>query len=264
MDTTYDGSNSVIFDDVDSWEAWGLVPASRPTINLPSVRTNTIDIPGMNGVLDLSEVPLGYPTYGNRSGSLKFNVAHDKTGLSWDTAYSKIAAALHGRKVRCILKEDKSFYYEGRTTVGEWQTGQTFSTLSITYDFAPYKLMRWTTTEDWLWNPFDFVNGVILQSSFKDIPIISGVTKHIEFTQDFIGMAPVSPVFTVISNQVSSGMTLAVQNTGVSQRVKTFTLSSGLNYNPQIEFSCPTQTSKTILNITGDGTLSIDFRPGRL
>lgn len=264
MQTTYDGSNAVIFDDVNSWEEWGLVPASRPTVVMPTVRTNTIEIPGMNGILDLSDVPLGYPTYGTRNGSWTFNVAHDKTGYSWDVTYSKIATALHGRKVRCILLEDKSFYYEGRVAVGDWNTGNTFSTVSIKYDFAPYKLMRWTTTEDWLWNPFDFVNGVIMQSSFKDIPIEAGSQNHIVFTQDFVGMAPVCPVFTVSADSGTTSMGIAITNTGISDTPKTFTLSNGLNYNPLIELSCPTPSSETLIDVTGSGTLSIDFRPGRL
>lgn len=264
MYTTYDGSNAVIFGDINSWEEWGLVPASRPTVVMPSVRTNTVEIPGMNGVLDLSDVPLGYSTYGNRSGSWNFNVAHDKTGLPWDVTYSKIAAAIHGKKCQCILLEDKSYYYEGRFSVGEWSTGQHFSTISIKYDLAPYKLMRWTTTEDWLWNPFDFVNGVIIQSSFKDIPITYGASNRIVYTQDFVGMAPVCPTITVVSDSGVYGTTLSVTNTGISNTAKTFSLSNGLNYNPQIEFCCPTPASKTILEISGSGTISFDFRPGRL
>lgn len=264
MYTTYDGSNSVIFDGVDSWEAWGLVPSSRPSVVMPDVRTNTIEIPGMNGILDLSEVPLGYPTYGMRNGSWNFNVAHDVTGYSWDKAYSIIAGALHGRNTKCILKEDRSYYYEGRLTVGDWETGTTFSKISIKYSFQPYKRMIWTTTEDWLWNPFDFVDGVILQSSFKDIPITSSSWTQLTYTQDHIGMAPVSPVIYFTPTVSGTTATMRVHNTGISSKVWSYTLHEDLNSNPQIEFSCPTPSSKTIVALQGDGTISIDFRPGRL
>lgn len=264
MYTTYDGSNSVIFDGVDSWEAWGLVPASRPVVVLPAVRTSTVEIPGMNGVLDLSDVPLGYSTFGNRNGSWTFNVAHDKLDFSWDVLYSRIATAIHGKKVQCILKEDKSFYYEGRVQVGEWKTGNTFSTLTIKYDFAPYKRMLWTTLEDWLWNPFDFVNGVIVQTSFKDIPVEAGSWRTMEYTQDYIGLAPVCPTFYVNSTAEGATMTLKYKNTGISNTEKTFTLNDGINNNPQIEFVCPTPSSKTIVQFYGEGTVSVEFRPGRL
>ena len=263
MQTTYDGSNSIIFDGIDSWEAWGLIPASRPSVSLPSVRTNTLEIPGMNGVLDLSETPIGYPTYGNRSGSWTFNVAHDVIDTPWDILYTKIAGALHGRKVRCILKEDKSWFYEGRLTVGDWQSDKVFSKISISYDLAPYKRLIWTTTEDWLWDPFDFISGVIHKPEFKDIAITSGTEKVIEYTQDFIGMAPVCPTFYVTLTS-GSYLTLNVKNDGVKNEFKQYTLSAGRTSNPLIEFVCPTPASKTILKITGAGTISIDFRPGRL
>lgn len=260
MQTTYDGSNSILFDGVDSWEEWGLLPSSRPSVVLPEVRTDTVEIPGMNGVLDLSEVPIGYPTYGNRQGSWSFVVAHDITKKPWSVAYSELASALHGRKVDCILKEDKSYFYRGRLKLGNWNSGKTYSTIGIDYDFEPYKWMLWTTTEDWLWNPFDFIDGVILQSSFKDIPIVSGTVKEIEYTQDFVGAAPVCPVFYA----VGSDMTLQVKNTATNSDYKTFTLPAGRSNNPLIEFVCPTKTSKTLLKVSGNGTLSIDFRPGRL
>ena len=54
----------------NSWSDWYLVPSSRPVINPPEPKFNTVDIPGANGSIDLTEVVSGDVVYQNRTGSL--------------------------------------------------------------------------------------------------------------------------------------------------------------------------------------------------
>ena len=56
------------FGNYHSYEAFQLILASK-TIGTPSPKTETIDIPGGDGVLDLTEY-FGEPKYGNRKLSL--------------------------------------------------------------------------------------------------------------------------------------------------------------------------------------------------
>ena len=60
----------VFFDGKDTYTEYGLLLASK-SISLPEVRTNMIDVPGRDGLLDASEVLTGEVTYKNRTIVLK-------------------------------------------------------------------------------------------------------------------------------------------------------------------------------------------------
>lgn len=264
MDTYYSGEHSIIFGSKHSWNDWGLVPSERPSVALPSVNTYTIDIPGANGQLDLSEVLLGFPTYKNRTGTWKFNIAHDQTNYTWDRLYEAMANYLHGRKRQCILTDDPAYFYDGRYTVEQISSGKNFSTISVKYTLDPFKWMTWTTCGDWLWDPFDFIYGEITKSDFANLPVVANDQNFKVWTQSQVGMAPVTPTITVNSSDGTSGMTLLIDNVGTGKGVKTFELQNGVNVNPQIMISCPDADSTTRIVVYGEGTISFDFRPGRL
>lgn len=156
----YDGAHSVKFGDYDSWKDWHLIPSSRPVIAPPSERTTFVEIPGRNGKLDLSWALTGGPVYDNRTGNLEFYVDHNQWH-GWHTAYATIMKGLQGRRIKVILSDDPSFYYEGLCWIDKWNSSEKASTISIKYDFYPYKKRIMFPEKDWLWDPFDFENGII-------------------------------------------------------------------------------------------------------
>ena len=52
-----------------TYRDWGLLPKTRPTIAPPKVRTNYVDVPGLDGALDLSEALTGRVGYQTRDFS---------------------------------------------------------------------------------------------------------------------------------------------------------------------------------------------------
>ena len=148
------------FDNV--WDMYGLIPTSPPVIDPPDVQENTVEVPGSNGVVDLSDILLGHPLYYNRSGSLEFYVDHTHPKYTtWENAYDKMLNDFHGANKKVILTDAKGYYYEGRLKVNQWNSDKLCSKITFDYNFAPYKRMLFRTIEDWLWDPFDFVNGTI-------------------------------------------------------------------------------------------------------
>lgn len=156
----YEGKHSVKFDDYDSWEDWHLIPSSRPVIAPPQERTSFVTVPGRHGKIDLSWALTDGPVYDNRTGSLEFIVDHVKWG-GWHTAYQTIMAALQGHRSKVILSDDPSYYYEGMVWVDKWTSDERNSTISLKYDLYPFKKRIVFNESDWLWDPFDFENGVI-------------------------------------------------------------------------------------------------------
>ena len=61
--------HSITLGTKNTWDDWHLIPTSRPVVNPPSVKTNMIEIPGGDGVLDLTTALAGRVLYKNRTGA---------------------------------------------------------------------------------------------------------------------------------------------------------------------------------------------------
>ena len=143
----------------NTWDDWHLIPSSRPLVAPPSVVTKFVEIPGLDGSVDLTTAVTGYPTYSRRVGSWQFIVANGYG--DWAVRYSEIMDYLHGRECTVILEDDPGYFYEGRMTVATWESGKNFSMVEITYELMPYKREFTTSVDDWLWDEFNFETGVI-------------------------------------------------------------------------------------------------------
>lgn len=137
--------HSVYFGNMNSFSDWHLVPEGRPVIAQPEHKSSIVEIPGGQGVIDLSEALTNYPLYKNRTGSLEFNVLNGYE--SWESLYQRIANALHGKKTTMRLEDDPDWYYEGRFKV-QWssQNDGTWSKVTIEYDLDPFKYSTELTT----------------------------------------------------------------------------------------------------------------------
>ena len=140
--------HSVTFGDKNTWDDWRLVPSSRPVFNPPAQKVKTLDIPGGDGVIDLSQALTRYPVYQNRTGSIEFIVMNDFK--PWHMAYSDIMDYLHGQSMRAILEDDPEYFYEGRFTVNTWKSEKDWSRIVIDYDVGPYKWSVLSSIDDWL------------------------------------------------------------------------------------------------------------------
>lgn len=235
----YDGEHSVIFGNKNSWKDWHLIPVSRPVFNPPEVKTNVIDIPGMDGGIDLSEILSGYPLYKNRSGSFDFIV--DPDWKAWSEVYSEIANYVHGRHLRAILTDDPGYFYEGRFSLDSWKSSEKYSSITITYDVEPYKYNVVGTLDEWIWDSFNFETDVIQNYNLLELDGTTDLT--------IIGSAlRVSPIFTATADMT------AVYN-GSTYPIKKGTHKIyGITFGP----------GENLISITGTGTLSIDYRGGSL
>lgn len=125
----------VKFGNYHSYDDFSLI-LSQKTIGTPSPKTETIDIPGGDGVLDLTEFT-GEVKYNNRELSFEFSTIVPQAEFM--TLFSRVQNALHGKKMNIILDEDAGWYYVGRITVSEWKTDRNIGLLTIDCDCEPYK-----------------------------------------------------------------------------------------------------------------------------
>lgn len=231
--------HSITFGNKNTWDDWHLIPTSRPVINPPGLNANMVEIPGMDGSYDMTEWLAGRPIYKDRSGSLEFAVANDYT--SWEVAYSEISNYLHGQKMRVVLEDDPGFYYEGRMTVNKWKSDKWYSIITINYVLAPWKKAIISTSEPWLWDPFNFRTGVI--QNYSSYTVSGSATINV------VGMRqPIAP--TIISS-AAMVVTFKGQN---------YNLVAGRNYFPTMIFD----EGNNSLTFTGTGTITIDYTGGSL
>lgn len=220
-----------------SFQDWGL-KLERIQLSFPEAKTDTVDIPGSNGLLDLTEVN-GPVTYRNRTLQLTFSLFTDYQ--DWHALASRIAAAIHGKKIQCILPDDSLYYYDGRFKLETSKDSDAVTDVVITGDVGPYKIMVQSSTEDWLWDPFSFEDGVIME--YGNIEIGGSGTVTI------IGSAmPVVPTIAA-----SAAMTVEFEG-------QVYDLSAGNN----VIYDIVIDDREYDLKFTGTGTVSIDYRGGVL
>ena len=135
----------VFFDGKDTYTEYGLLLASK-SISLPEVRTNMINVPGRDGLLDASEVLTGEVTYKNRTITLKLTGVDTVSGKKWPATISDFCNKVHGKRVKVTFPEDTAHYYSGRCSVGQVELVKMMQTIPIAVDCDPWKYKNAKTT----------------------------------------------------------------------------------------------------------------------
>ena len=107
---------------------------------MPEIKTNTIDVPGMDGVLDYTELLAGKPVYGQRILSFEFLLPED--AATWSTLISDIAQKIHGKKMDVIRDSDSEWRYVGRVYVQDITLAERLGVITIEVEADPYKISR--------------------------------------------------------------------------------------------------------------------------
>ena len=235
--------DGVTFGTKHSFKDWGLYLKSRPVISPPTAKTNYQDLPGADGQLDLTEALTGDVKYDMRKITCEFVVMSARS--RWDIIYSDILDYLQGEDLIFFKDEEPCYIYKGRFQVNEWKSDKKSATLVIEGTVEPYKQDRFSSLEDWLWDTFRFEDGVIRE--YKDIEIDGKYSLEIPGAR-----MKVVPTITVASTD-GAGMT-------VSSNGRSYELVDGVNIVPYIDID----KSGVILDFTGNGIVSIEYRGGRL
>lgn len=213
-----------------SYKDFGLVPTSKPIINLPSPKLEYLEIPGRQGEIDITESLTSEVIYEMRTGSFEFLVSDIK---KWQVVYVKLLSNVHGKKINIILDTEKDYVYQGRMWVSEFKSDKNYSIITLDYKLDPYK-----------YHISDSHNGEFIHR-------IDGitVTNSKSITLDFDSDMTIVPEF---NNKTENGLTLNFEG-------KKFTLSKGISRFPEVR-----GRKNLILSFTGSSTLDISYKRGWL
>ena len=227
----------------NTWTDWHLIPSSRPSVAHPSVVTKFIEIPGADGVLDLTTYLTGRPVYGQRQGSFSFIVDNDHE--YWETIRQKIVRTIHGNTILMRLDDDPQYYYEGQFSVGQWKSGANNSEIEISYQLQPYKMKIQVDGESpVIWDTFNFETDYDYYL-LNPITVENGGSKSFYINSDTFAF---KPTVTWISGSVK------VKFGGVTK-----TLSSA----GSVELGM-SKIGNNKFTATGSGSVTVKWRGGAL
>lgn len=217
---------------------WGLKLISI-YLPMPSPKTQTIDIPGGDGSIDLSEIN-GRPTYKDREGvQLVFDLL-DGDYTTWLMKYSEFAAEVHGRTIKMVLDDEPEHYYMVRLELNSEKTNPIYSKITLSGSAKPFKYHLLSSGEPWLWDIFNFQTGVI--RTLMDVEITST-----DRTVTILGAGIDNPPVFVVTE---------ANNLQLIHGGRTYTLKVGRNRFPAVRVGKEDVT----LTFSGTGKLSIEYR----
>lgn len=134
--------NRLIVNGVDLAVRYNMVLLDGYTLSPPEPKTTTVEIPGRDGVLDLTESLIGDVSYGNRSMTFTFLIVDLE---QFEVVKTKVSNALHGRKFNFEMTMDPGYTYTGRFKIKSYTHTATWSHgicgfVEVEIDADPYKL----------------------------------------------------------------------------------------------------------------------------
>ena len=141
---------------VKTWSDLGMVPTSQLGFDIPSLKTNYIEIPGRSSQLDLTNSLTPWNYYDNISGSFEFYMIDDRRfggnttqtqgKLRNMTNREKIVYLnrfFNGYRMRCWFGDTTyGQCREGRFWVSSKDFGEDISTITISYNVEPYSFFK--------------------------------------------------------------------------------------------------------------------------
>lgn len=139
-------NNRLIVNGVDLSIRFQMVLLDGYTLEPPEPKTYTVDIPGGNGVIDLTEALTGDVAYKNRKQEFTFAVIDVK---NFEKVKTEVSNFLHGRAFDYTMTMDPGYTYHGRFSVDSYSheayANGLLGQFKVTVDANPYKLKEHCT-----------------------------------------------------------------------------------------------------------------------
>lgn len=115
----------------------------KKEIGKPTPQSFTVQVPGRNGLLNLTKGLTGKVTYYNRPLSFQYFGTGDRERLLYLDAYM---SRFHGETIRIVDDDYPGYYYEGEAQVEtEFSKSGNYITIKLTVDAQPFRL-KWDPT----------------------------------------------------------------------------------------------------------------------
>lgn len=162
--------------------AFHLLKKTHPHVSEPVRKRDIVEIFGRDGDIDLYESLISKPIFERRTIEEQFIVLgqNAESGNYYAGSYREWAGLIsllknffnsHTGQMRIVLSHDPGFYWLGRVTASVDELEPYRAILTITADVEPYKYERYHSAEDWVWDDFSFIDGII--RDYRNIPVVN-------------------------------------------------------------------------------------------
>lgn len=127
----------IIVGGVDLYDRFGLVLTDDSSYSPPAPKTYTVDIPGGDGSVDVTESLAGDVAYSERTMSLA--LLYVARG-DFEVVKTSVSNFLHGKKFTFQLSFDPEYTYTGRFAIDEYYSKMHYGMIKATVTCDPYKL----------------------------------------------------------------------------------------------------------------------------
>lgn len=138
-------------------------------IPMPTVQTSFVEIPGRDGMLDLTE-GFGLVRYSDRAVALTLYAV-----APYGQAVSAFVNDVHGKRMELVFDRDASFYYIGRVSVDGLEKHDGYCAITVNVNAEPYKYKRTVTAVT------RTGNGTVTLANLR-MPVVPEVTASAEAT----------------------------------------------------------------------------------
>ena len=138
-------------------------------IPMPTVQTSFVEIPGRDGMLDLTE-GFGLVRYSDRAVALMLYAV-----APYEQAVSAFVNDIHGKRMELVFDRDASFYYIGRVCVDGLEKHDGYCAITVNVNAEPYKYKRTVTAVT------RTGNGTVTLANLR-MPVVPEVTASAEAT----------------------------------------------------------------------------------
>ena len=135
--------NRLVVDGVDLSDTYRMILIDGYTLSPPEPKIYTVDIPGGDGVIDLTDAIIGDTVYNNRSQVFTFYILDQQNQQDFEATKTLVSNFLHGKAFDYYFTMDPEYTYHGRFQVTNYEheainTG-ILGSIEITVDANPYK-----------------------------------------------------------------------------------------------------------------------------
>lgn len=209
---------------------------SKVNLHNPKAKTHFVDVPFMDGSHDLTEASGMKLSFYDREAELIFTkIARTEEE---QRRIEEFNSMLTGQRIEILL--DDETILKGRIDIEKTKEGK-YNELKMNGIFNPYREDRFGASEDWLWNPFRFSDGIIYPE--KNIKINGITTLYVPARKDN----------TVLEIESDSIMEMYFNNTKYH---------IGIGYNRMSEVVFSAGDNKLIFK--GNGTISLKYKGRRI
>lgn len=128
----------IYINDTDLQSEYGLLLANKE-ISVPERQLLTLEIPGRDGLLDITDQLYSEPKYRNRTIEVQFmNLRNVGNSMTWPELLTAISTEYHGELVQIQFSSDMDYYYVGRCSI-EFEEHGGNRGIAMKFDCDPYK-----------------------------------------------------------------------------------------------------------------------------